>query len=743
MAAAALPDWFAHDCGDSLGHGLQLVEIQRHAEDSGLSGRILINDDGRIWIPASDYRLWTGQEPPPTPPRVTTDGEWLPLGAVAHHADACRSRLQIAGRIPPSRYSTRNGNSNVSALSPDLGAVLNLDLFSYTSPSQGASLHALTELGASTSVGYWRTRQLFQPDGSRRLDSQLRHDLTGRGESLVLGDQLSGDGLAGSVLFGGLSWGSDFSQRPELARYPLPVLAGDAVLSSVAELYVDGRLRQRERLPPGPYLLEPLLTPQGFGEIQVITHDALGRETRLSQPFYVSPRLLRAGLDEYRINAGRLRLGMGSDEDRYGDGFASADWRRGLNDQLTASVHANAMAKRQALRGEVLASRPDSGLSGITAGISRDHDAGNGYQIGLSQEWLSRNTSLQGSWSHASRAYAELGREPGAIASRASLQASLRLSGNLQTSAGWLHEERRTQDDLALYNLALQWQPAPGSQWVLSATGLPGTGWTRSISLFQTLAGRQSMAVQLQQDADGDLSGLLQWSWQPAEHPWSLRAELADDSRSRSTRISALYNGPSGTGGLGVLDSDDGRSLQGSLSTSLAWVPGNLFWGRRLNDSFIVIDTGEPGITLYRNHQIVGRTDARGQMLISDLQPYHPALLSLSADELPMDVQPGRLEQFVRPPRGVAHIDWRLTTGAHMASWHARLDDGSMLPAASDIDRGSQRADLPSGRDGLLYLPADWAGSTLDISLLDGRLCRIAQLPAADSATEVICALQP
>lgn len=744
MPADVLPGWFAQDCSGSLGSGLQLVEVQRHAEDSGTPGRILIDADGRIWIPADAYQQWTGRQPPASPPRQTDDGEWHPLDAIPHHTDACQARLQIASQLPTQHHSGQHGSS--TALPASTGALLNLDLFGHTSPGQGARLHALTELGLSTGIGYWRSRHLLQPEGNRRLDSQLRYDIISRGETVVLGDQLTSNGLTDNILFAGLSWGSDFSQRPELPRYPIPVLAGDAVLSSVAELYVDDQLRQREHLGPGPYQLQPLLTPQGFGEIQVITRDSLGRETRISQPFYSSSSLLAAGLDDYRINAGRLRLGFGSAQDRYGEHFASGDWRRGLNDRLTAGLHADVMPDRQGLQGSLLYGSPDTGLSGLASGMSHDRQAGTGYLLGISQEWLSRHASLQGSWRHASPAFVELGREPGAIATRASLQASLRPYPGLQTSAGWLREDRRDRDDLAIYNLALQFQLQTGSQWIISASNVPGNGWTRSLALFQTLAGKQSLAAQLQLDPDGNLSSLLQWSWQPDDHPWSLRADRADsrrDGHDSSSRVSAIYNGSYGLGSLGVVDSTAGRSLQGNLSTSLSWVPGSLFWGRRLSDSFVVVDTGEPGITLYRNHQVVGRTDAHGRMLISDLEPYHPALLALAADEIPMASQPARMEQDIRPPRGAGRVDWRPPAGSRMSAWQARLDDGGLLPAGSSIQHADKLAELPSGHDGLLYLPADWTGSRLDITLKDGRRCRIEHLPASDLTAEATCQLQP
>lgn len=742
MAALATPDWFSHDCDHGLPAGLQIVVIQRSADDSGLPGRLFIDHDGRVWIPAELFSSWTGYRPPPVPARMQNGQAWHPLGGIPHRVDGCEARLQIARHQPPHRYALA-WTEPATRLQPGPGLVLNLDLASQA--GQGGSREsAVAELGVSTPQGYLRHRERFSHDmpnqpGAQRLDTQFRHDLVSDGESVVAGDQISSNRLGSPVLYGGISWGSDFSQRPELPTYPLPVIPGSAALPSTAELYVNGQLRQRQSVDSGAYLLSsPALMP-GAGQLQVVTRDLLGRETRVNQPYYVSPQLLRPGLTDYHVDLGWLREGLGSPQDRYGSAFGSVDWRRGLDGDLTAGAHADLQPGSLSLQGEWLSSALASGLTQLTGGLSRDDRAGIGQALGMAREWRSSTHYLAGNYRYASPAFVELGRTPGAIAQRLGVQAAEQLGGGVQISAGWLREVRRDREDIDVRTLGAQLQQG-SRQWFLNLAGNPAQGWSRSLGLFQTLTPGHSLTLLLQQTSDARWGGLLQWSWQPVNSPWSWRAGHQQQAGQGTSTVSAQYNGERGSGNVVASEDPAGSRLLSSLSTGLAWVPGNLLWGRRINDSVVVADVGAPGVRVYRDNQPVARSNASGQAMISDLRPHVPVQLSLDNEDLPITVQPVSVDLRLRPVRGLSWVALTLPPATWRSRWQARLADGTLLPAGSQIRQGMLPADLPSGLDGLLYLPAGWMHHAIDITLPDGRHCHIASLPASP---EVICALLP
>lgn len=738
MAGLPPPDWFTRDCDQTFRPGIQLVSVQRSADDTGLDGRMLVDSHGVIWIPAAQFSAWTGYRPPIEPPRQHGGDTWRRLGGVPHHADACLVRLQIARHQPVRRYQP-NLVDEATAATPTHGVILNLDLFG-RQVARESSVSALTELGISTPQGYLRTREVFRDDGPQRLDTQFRHDLTDLSQTVILGDQVSSNRLGGLVRYGGISWGSDFSQQPELPLYPLPRISGNAALPSTAELYVDGQLRQRQGLAGGPFLLGSSGLPQGAGTLDVITRDALGREVRSSQPFYISPQLLRPGLDEFHVDLGRLRNGFGSGNDSYGSSFGSMDWRSGIHEQLTAGLHADLQGERQSLQAEALTSRLDTGLSQLLAGLSRDRDAGAGFLLGASQEWRTGSTYLQGGYRYGSAGFAELGREPGAIAGRATFQAGQRLGTSVQASLGWTREQRRDREDIEIRNLGLQYQPRRDLLWTLTATGSPQVGWTRSIGVFSYLPSwHQSVLLQCQQLPGNDLAVVLQWRWQPPDSPWTLQA-----SGSRNSSLAgAAYNGPRGLASLNATEDAAGTALQGSLSTGLAWVPGQFHQGRRINDSLLMANAGASGITVYREHQSVGVTDADGRLMISDLLPYVPVTVALDAANLPLTAQAASLETRVRPPRGIGILPLSLPKASWQRRWRLRLDDGQQVPAGSQALRDGVAADLPVGLDGLLYLPDAWTGSALLVRLPDERQCHVRQLPPGDGHEDTPCVLQP
>ena len=736
------PAWFDDSCTASFPGGTQLVVIEREAGGEQSTGRIQVDASGRVWLSATDYRAWTGLDALPAEHQDDATGSWYLLTAIPYRLDACTMRLQLAAQLPRRHYlgDTRPDNAQMPA---EAGGYLNLDLFGFSSERMGASIAAQTELGLSAAGALWRTRQVFLREGYRRLDSQARWDFPGQMMALEAGDIINtGLSMSPNVRFGGLSWGTDFSQRPELPTWPLPSIQGDATLPSTAELYIDGQLRQSNRLSAGPYALDPQSGVNGAGELQLVVRDSLGRETRIHQAFYTSPQLLRAGLNDYHLDVGRLREGFGTDNDHYGASFVSGRWRRGSDTLGTLGLRTDLLASSQSLQGEWVYSQPRWGLWQLGLGSSHSPREGWGERISAGYEWLSRQGSLQAQASVASPAFIELGREAGAVARSLRVQTGWRIGTASSISLGWSDEQRRDRDNISIATASWQQALSESRQAYVSLIQSPGLGLNSSIGLTQSLIANWSLSAQVShRESDG--CGLqVSLSWQPSQSVWSAR--LAGEARAREqlTQANWLYTGPRGQANIGIGERNGLSSVQGSLATSLAWVPNNLFWSKRLQDGFVVVDAGAPDITVYRNHQAVGHTDAQGQLLVSDTWPYQSTEFSLGWEDLPLNAQLGSLETTRRPPRGVGHVRLASADAAASQAWQARLNTGDWLPAGSILRYHGESAELPSGLDGLLYLPGHWQGDSLEAILPDQRRCLIEALPAHPKTPELTCQLQ-
>lgn len=736
------PAWFDSSCLAPFPAGTQLVAIEREANGEQITGRIRVDASGQVWLNAADYLAWTGLSTLPAQSDATATGTWYPLTAVPYQLDACSMRLQLAARLPRRHY-LGTGSPDTPQMPAELGGYLNLDLFGFSSERMGSSVASQTELGLSAVGGLWRTRQVFLREGYRRLDSQVRWDFPARMMALEAGDIINtGLSMSPNVRFGGLSWGTDFSQRPELPTYPLPSFQGDATLPSTAELYIDGQLRQSNRLTAGPYALDSQSGVNGAGDLQVVVRDSLGRETRISQAFYTSPQLLRAGLSDYHLDIGRLREGFGTDNDHYRQGFVSGRWRQGTQHLGTIGLRTDILADSQSTQGEWLYSSPRWGLWQLGLGGSHSRSEGWGERVSAGYEWLSRQGSVQAQASAASPAFIELGREAGAIASSLRVQTGWRVGPASSFTLGWSDEHRRDRDDLSIATASWQQTLSENRQAYVSLIQSPGLGLNSSIGLTQALGANWSLSTQVSHRENEGCGMQISLSWQPPQSAWSAR--LAGEARAHEqlTQANWLYVGERGQANVGIGERNGLSSVQGSVATSLAWVPDNLFWSKRLQNGFVIVDAGAPGITVYRNHQNVGRTDPQGQLLVSDTWPYQGTEFSLGWEDLPLSAQLGNVEATLRPPRGVGHVRLASADAATSLSWQARLDTGEWLPAGSLLRHRGQTAELPSGLDGLLYLPSHWRGDSLEAILPDQRHCLIAALPTTASETELTCHLQ-
>ncbi len=237
------------------------------------------------------------------------------------------------------------------------GGFLDYDLLFVTGDELRSRLDALLELGLFDQIGVLISgfRAGDVANGERdfaRLDTTFTRDFPGRRASLRLGDSLTEGGALGRpVRFGGIQWSTDFSTDPTFVTFPLPTIGGLASQPSVAEVFLNNTRRVTEEVPPGPFAIEDLPALTGAGELQLKVTDLLGRETLVTQSYYVSSRLLRAGLSEYSYEVGFEREKFNQASFDYGKPLAAATQRYGITDGLTGEGRIEVSERQQTLGG--------------------------------------------------------------------------------------------------------------------------------------------------------------------------------------------------------------------------------------------------------------------------------------------------------------------------------------------------------------------------------------------------------
>lgn len=283
-------------------------------------------------------------------PQGDVDVSQLPQVRTTYESDTQRLLLSVPGDwLPEQALTLGSGDLRVKPLSGS-GALLNYDLYSNNTQNSGAQAslwHELRFFSGNMSLSTTGTlRQTFSGHGDGISEGYQRYDttLTSTNENSIVswsvGDVIS-DALSwsNSVRMGGVSFGRDFTLRPDLVTYPLPAFSGEAAVPSTVDVFINGYRTGSTELQPGPFTLTNLPYINGSGDAVLVTTDALGRQVSTTMPFYVASELLKPGLSDGAMTLGSLRRDYGVKNFSYGPAAASGSYRYGVNEYWTLESH--------------------------------------------------------------------------------------------------------------------------------------------------------------------------------------------------------------------------------------------------------------------------------------------------------------------------------------------------------------------------------------------------------------------
>lgn len=588
---------------------------------------------------------------------------------------------------------------------------------------------------------------------STRLDSRWQLDLPDRMLSLSLGDQLSGAlSWSRSARMAGLHLARDFSLQPYRVTTPLSSFAGEAVLPSTVDLYINGVRQASQRVAPGRFQLDAMPALNGIGQAQLLVTDINGHSSALEFPLYGAPELLQPGLSDWSLDIGVLRRDYGIRSFAYDHRpLASASLRHGLGEQLTLEAHAEAAQDLQLGGiGAVALLGHRGGM--LNASFGGSQAAGrHGSQRSLGYQWNAPGFSVSASTQRRSRHFVDA---PDYLR-----QATLPLrTDRFFIGFGNVHSGQ--------FSLNYISQHYPGNP----ETRLAGAGWSRSlpgqawISLqfnhdlgergmdnaylyISTPLDRHTQLSSALRHADDGNAVTLEANHSPAmdNEGWGWRAQASTGVQA-SAHLEINHLDEQGRWSLGLDHVGDIGTLAYLNSTgSLAWFGGGLHRLRRADDGFALVTTsGLPGVPIRLQNQWVGNTDARGELLVAPLHAWQRNLLSIDPLALPADMQIDAVEQQVVPAaRSGVRAAFRLQPGKPLSVQILGLDK-HWLPAGTQAVIESQGRIVTRtviGHDGQLYLDNAPADARLRVRL-DGRECRLA-LPAPGSLPATTIALEP
>ncbi|MBV8379495.1 MAG: fimbrial biogenesis outer membrane usher protein, partial [Paucibacter sp.] len=267
------------------------------------------------------------------------------------------------------------------------------------------------ELGLFSPYGNFSSTALTRTEASGvRLDTSWQRDYPDHLARLTVGDSINQAGAWGrAVRFGGVQWGTDFTLQPGFLSFPLPALHGEASLPSTLDVYVNNSQRLQSNLQAGPFDLSELPVVTGQGEIRTVVRDLLGREQVVVTPYYVSPALLKPGLNAFSVELGAVRDDYGVSSNHYGPAMLTATGRRGITDHLTSEVRAELTDSQQALGVSGWMLWPSLGTGNLSAVASHDRTLGSGWALVAGVDRQARDWSGSMQVRRSDTSFSELG----------------------------------------------------------------------------------------------------------------------------------------------------------------------------------------------------------------------------------------------------------------------------------------------------------------------------------------------
>jgi outer membrane usher protein len=622
--------------------------------------------------------------------------------------------------------------------------------------TDGAASGAL-EAGLSLGLGdLLQSGVTFEPDGSAirglttltvdRPSGMLRFDA---------GDTVApASGLGGGAVVLGAGVARDFSLDPYFVSSPRPSMAGFAATPSTAEVWVNGSLARREALPPGSYDLWNLPVVSGANDVRVVVRDAFGRTQAVETSPYFGPALLAPGVHQYSVHAGVRRENLGSESFDYGDFLLVARERVGLSDRITAGARLEA--------GPGLASGGASASLVTSLGeweAELAASGGDGYAgAGAYGAWRLRTRRHVAAaylrWQSPRYAHASLDPRDERTLLRAGLVGSASPLPRLGLSAELGALVNRDTGRETRLEIRASYGVAPGTAAGASVRTTFPRGGEPEVAFLATLsfAAGRGAAAELSAGAasDGSGSAVVGVSRSLPRGPgygYSLRAASAP----RSGSALALVEAQSAFGRAEASYQSAGPEERGWLAVAggAVFLREGVFLTRPVEQGFALVEVpGVEGVTVFQENQVVGRTDADGEILVPTLAPFRANRLSIDDGEVPLDRSVAARERLLVAPRrsgAVARFPVErlsaLTGRVHLSGPEGRAAPaGGMLRLGIDARVFSS----PIGEDGTFWLEGIPAGAHGAEVFWRGRLCRFTvavpeEGPAVRDLGELVC----
>lgn len=763
VSFAAIPPMFLHrayDLKKQKNKAFQLLLLTVTVNDKTIPDLVMCyrGPHQEFWIARDDLLAWHLLLPKQKP--ITLHGKIVyPLSSytgISVHYDSYQLALSM---VIPIRWFVPQDVDDQSLIKPtairpkNSGGFINYDLHAITSNYTRSGISAETELGFFNRYGVGTSNFLlstispptlsgFNQASSSivRLNTTWEMDEPEHIATWKFGDSISQAATwSDAVQFGGIEYGTNFGTQPNLITYPLPAVRGQAVVPSNLSVFVNSRLQQQRNMNAGPFYLQNIPVVTGAGMIRVVTQDLLGRQQLLSIPYYVSPQLLRPGLDDYSIQAGLIRNNYGIRSFDYGRFLFVGKYNRGLTSHLTLATHIEELADQQTLGETAAYLWKNYGVWSFSiAGSRTDQDVGALSELGFIRQ--TENFSFGGDEIIASPHFTQVGllpdeRSPVIKFTSFGGYENARL-GSLSASFTWIQNRDPIRPSSEI--VTLNYNRNLFHRFSLNISGLFDlkNHCNNQVALSLTFGfdGKTLSQGISYQDHSVNYNALLQKPL-PMGPGFGYNL-LASHDGIDQYQGSLAYQNNVGTYSARYSRLNKTNTGEFDMSGSVVHLQ-DTFLSRQAEASFAVVHVPMQDVRVYYRNQLVGRTNRSGDVFIPQLLPYQNNEIRIEPQDLPSNMLINEESRIVVPyfRSGVlVNFDVEKSNNAY---FHLYFPDGSAVPAGSTAIIGMQSESFPVGYEGDVYATHLVSGSKINGKVILGdKVCHF-HLPFNVSSSSV------
>ena len=679
----------------------------------------LLRSNNRFFVESKDLRSWRLRLPQSTSLNLY-DADFYSLDeltGLTYEFDEITQALMVEASPSLFDFTLLKGtvnNFSIPTLSP-LGGFVNYNLNAY--PTQERTMTSgMLELGGFKNRDSAQTNILWkgldQQVRATRLDSTWVRDQPKQFTRLRFGDVISGASTwGGRVRLGGMQWATNFSIQPDFIPFPLPEMSGEVAIPSTVDLYVNNTKRMSHEVPSGPFSIQDLPVMTGQGDARLVVRDILGRERVITQPYFVSPRLLKQGLQDYSYELGFVRRNYGFDSNNYGRPVVVGTHRLGFNDQFTGEFHVEMLRNQQAVGlGGVLLSPGFGIFSGSLAMSNSGKGVGGLLNIGIQRQ--SRSFNFGADTQLASERFAKLGQHLKELAPQqiSNMFFSLPIKNYGSFTANYALQTFRQKSQnkilLASYNKKVSKKGTLSASVKRFISDKSSTAFHLNFNI--SLGNKTSASIRTSTQSGREKASLGMSRGKSEGNGIGYRVVAGvGDSDFRQAEVD-LQN-EVGNYTLKVNQSQDQMAFSGNASGGVVFLGGHAFLSRRIRDSFAVVHVpGYSNVGIYFENRLVGRTDSKGKALLPSLRAYEKNSVRIEQADLPFDVQIDAVQLDAVPYSRSGLIMKFPVKRLRAALLTVVLENGEPLPAGAQVqiidDNLGENEIFPTGMRGEVYL---------------------------------------